>query len=109
MIDVNEGGLTERAQRLALDDQHIPAHHFLDLDAADIELAIGRLVRSERKQRCVLVRRGDLGRRVHGKLRQIARSAAVIAPVHANGKHLLEGQVSRNSKDFGQSPVSDCG
>ena len=69
VVDVGEGRLRERAQRLALDHEHILAHHLLDLDAADIELAVGRLVRAERKQWGVFVGWDDLGRRVHGKLR----------------------------------------
>ena len=60
MIDVGEGGLGQRAQRLVRDHQHVLAHHLLDRDAADVELAIGRLVGAERKQRRVVVR-GDGG------------------------------------------------
>ena len=68
MIDVGERGLAERAQRLVADHQHVLAHYLFDLDAGDIELAIRRLVRTERKQRRVVIGR-DGGRRdggVHG-------------------------------------------
>src|SRR5476649_2272694 len=59
MIDVGEGGLGQRAQSLMADHQHVLAHHLLKRDAADLELAIGRLVGAEREQRCVVVgRRG---------------------------------------------------
>ncbi len=64
MIDVGERGLAERAQRLVADHQHVLAHHLLDLHAADIELAIGRLVGAERKQRRVMV--GGRGSGVRG-------------------------------------------
>ena len=60
VIDVGEGGLGQRAQGLAGYHQHVLAHHLLDRDAADIELAIGGLVGAERKQRRVVVR-GDGG------------------------------------------------
>ena len=60
MIDVGEGGLGERAQRLVADHQHVFAHDLLDADAADVELAVGRLVGPEREQGRVVVR-GDGG------------------------------------------------
>ncbi len=68
MIDVDEGGLGERAQRLARHDQHVVAHDFFDAHAVGGELAVGRVVRAEREQRACACRgdggRGDGG--VHG-------------------------------------------
>jgi hypothetical protein len=55
VIDVGEGCLGQRAHRLALNHQHVLAHDLLDLDAADLELAVGRLVGPEREQRRVMV------------------------------------------------------
>ena len=55
VVDVGERGLAERAQCLALDHQHILPHHFLDLGAADLELAIRGLVRAKRKQRRMVI------------------------------------------------------
>ena len=69
MIDVGEGGLGQRAQRLVRDHQHVLAHHLLDRDAADIELAVRRFIGAERKERGVVVGRdgGGWGKgRVHG-------------------------------------------
>ncbi len=69
MIDVGEGGLGQRPQRLVADHQHVLAHHLLDAHSADIELAVGGLVGAERKQRRVVVGRdgGGWGKgRVHG-------------------------------------------
>ena len=68
MIDVGEGGLGQRPQRLVADHQHVLAHDLFDAHAFDLELAVLRLVRPERKQRRVVVR-GDGGRcdgGVHG-------------------------------------------
>ena len=50
MIDVGEGGLRQRAQRLALDHQHVAAHDFFDAHALVGELAVGRLVGAEREE-----------------------------------------------------------
>ena len=54
-----KAGFGERAQRLALDDQHVAAHDLLhahaDPHARDFELAVGRRVLAEREQRGVLV------------------------------------------------------
>ena len=69
MIDVGEGGLRERAQRLVLDHQHVAAQDLLHPHTLVGELAIGRLVGAEREQRRVVVGRqriGDGG--VHGGL-----------------------------------------
>ena len=70
MIDVGEGGLRQRAQRLARHHQHLLAHRALDADAQGAagrtingELAVGRFVLAERKQRGVLIG----GRRVSGE------------------------------------------
>src|SRR6516164_5004710 len=57
MIDVGESRLAQRPQCLPLYDHHVLAHHLLDLDAVDIEHAIGGLVRSKREQRGVMIRR----------------------------------------------------
>ena len=65
MVDVDEGRLGERAQRLARDHQHLAAHRVLDPHALGGELAVGRGVLAERKQRRVLVGRDDLGGGVH--------------------------------------------
>ena len=42
VVDVHERGLSERADRLALDHQNLPAHHGLDAHALRSDLAIGR-------------------------------------------------------------------
>ena len=67
MIDIVEGGLGERAQRLALDHDHLPSHQLLDPDTVGADLAIGRGILAEGKQRGVPVGRDDGGRRVHGE------------------------------------------
>jgi hypothetical protein len=61
MIDVHEGGLGERAQRLALDHQHVLAHHLFDAHPGDFELAVRRLVRPEWKQGRMVVGRDGGG------------------------------------------------
>src|SRR6185295_6735316 len=86
MIDIGEGRLTVRTQFLVFYHQHVLAHNLLDPDAADIELPVRCLVRAEREQRRVFVGRDDIGGCVHGKLREMAGSSAVIAPLHTNGK-----------------------
>ena len=78
MIDVDERRLGERAQRLALDHQHVAAHDLLDPHAAlaaPIDLAVGRGVLAEREQRRVLVGRDGVGREggVHGIVTFFAR------------------------------------
>ena len=57
MIDVDESGLGQRAQRLRRDHQHVLAHDLLDLDAAGLDLAIRRGVLAQRKQGRVVVGR----------------------------------------------------
>ena len=86
VVDIGEGGLAERAQYLTLDHEHVLAHDLFDFDTAHIEFPVGCLVRPERKQRRVFVGRDDVGGGVHGKLRRMAGSPAVIAPLRANGK-----------------------
>src|SRR5262249_60054931 len=86
MIDIREGGLAERAQCLALDYQHVPAHDFLDSDAANVEFPVWCPVRTEWEQRRMFVGRNDIGGGVHGKIRRMAGSPAGIAPPPAHGK-----------------------
>jgi hypothetical protein len=73
MIDVGEGGFRERAQRLARHHQDLLAHDFLDADAVSGDLAVGRRVLAERKQRRVLVWRGRMCGKVRGAF-MLARS-----------------------------------
>src|SRR5690348_16396599 len=68
MIDVDESGLRELAQRLALDHHQIAPHDAFDPNALPADLAIAGRVFGERKQRRVAIGRHDLGRRVHAKL-----------------------------------------
>ena len=70
VIDVAEGGLRQRPQRLARHHQHVLAKHLLDPHALGRDLLVGRGVRPQRKQRRVLVGRNGLlvgkgGRGVH--------------------------------------------
>ena len=73
MIDVGERRLRQRPDRLALDHEHVAAEDFFHADAVvhavsarDGELAVGRRVLAERKQRRVAIGRDDLGGGVHG-------------------------------------------
>src|SRR4029079_7384679 len=74
VVDIGERSLAKRAQSLMLDHEHILAHHFFDPDAADIELAIRRLIRPERKQWRVVIGGRGVGRarRVHENFLRIA-------------------------------------
>jgi hypothetical protein len=55
VVDVGEGGLGQRAQRLVLDDQHVAAHNFFHPHPADAELSVRRLVGAEGEERRVVV------------------------------------------------------
>src|SRR5262249_50562409 len=55
----------QRAERLALDHDHVAAHDLFDAHAVGGQLAVWRVVLAEREQRRVLVGRGDLGGGVH--------------------------------------------
>ncbi len=72
VVDVAEGGLRQRPQRLARHHHHVAAEHLLDPHALARDLLVGRLVLAERKQRRVLVGRngfllvGKGGGGVHG-------------------------------------------
>ena len=61
MIDVGEGGFRERAQSLARHHQHLFAEHALDAQPLGGDLAVGRQVLAERKQRRVLIGRQRMG------------------------------------------------
>ena len=65
MVDVGKRGLRERAQRLAGDDDDLLAHDRLHAHAVGGELAVGRCVGAERKQRRVTVGRAEVYRGVH--------------------------------------------
>jgi hypothetical protein len=73
MIDVAERGLRERAQRLARHHHYVFAEDALDAHAEVCailgDLAIGRVVLAERKQRRVFIRRRRMGADggVHGQ------------------------------------------
>jgi hypothetical protein len=54
MVDVSEGGLGQRAEGFARDDQHLLAHDALDAHAVG-DFAVGRWVLAEREERGVLV------------------------------------------------------
>ena len=54
VIDVGEGGLGQRAECFARDDQHVFAHDALDLHAVS-DFAVGRRVLSKGEERGVLV------------------------------------------------------
>ena len=68
MIDVDERGLRERAQRLRRNHEHVLAENLLDLHGLCArDLAIRRLVLAQREQgRVVVGRRGDGYGGVHG-------------------------------------------
>ncbi len=73
MIDIAEGSFRERPQRLARHNEHVLAEHLLDPHALGRDLLVGGGVRSQRKQRRMLVGRNGLlvgkgSRGVHGWL-----------------------------------------
>ena len=108
MIDVGEGGLGERAQRLVADHQHVLAHHLFDAHAADVELAVGRLVRPERKQRRVVVR-GDGGGwgegGVHGEpLLSVRYKYHYISLANAINRALIPDDLQRAMYGYAQTP-----
>ena len=90
MIDVGERGLRQRAERLARHHQHLLAHDASRRARRRRDLAVGRRVLAERKQRRVLIG----GRRVGGEggvhgiqcagfHLQIARSEAIFQALSA--------------------------
>src|SRR4029453_18531606 len=65
VIDVNEGRFRQRAHRLTLDGDKILAVDAFHPHAVGGELAVGRRILAERKQRRVSVGWNDFGGSVH--------------------------------------------